>query len=343
MSVMYAQVDLEVHHAIGELGRLEPVLNDELFREVGVNPPGFQRLRDAVGRFLGVCNFRINRGDAMDMLPPVTLDDGRILGVVMLFDAGIIQAFVTNLEALLKRFAVTGWNRSHAISLASELELYLSDRVGQYLNDVDFGDSLTSEEAEFLGRVRVDASEAFNVLSTEMRLQDQLDSVSEIVQEVKQAAGVVAEGELTKAFNEYGGEEKGQARAFRLGAMGVLAAVLIFSSYAAMNLPTSLGSSLAHLGIALSGLAAFGYLAREASHHRKAARWAAVMSVQLRTLDAYAAGMTDEQKQSLRAQFARRVFAEPVYPLDSQGDLSGDVSPTLQAVMDLVRVARAGN
>ncbi|QNE20186.1 hypothetical protein F1D05_22590 [Kribbella qitaiheensis] len=186
------------------------------------------------------------------------------------------------------------------------------------------------------------AKSSMNGTRLEQEIVASRTKVNLIVEDVQQAAGVVADGELASAFNDYQKTEIKSANYFRGAAIGLLVAVMAFSIYSATKLPPSLGSSLAHLGIAVSGLAAFAYLARESAQHRNAGRWAAIMSVQLKTLSAYSADMTVAEREELRGVFGRRVFSElPSSSKEPQQGLT-DIAPTLQALIDVIKSVRGG-
>ncbi|TDO67690.1 hypothetical protein EV651_103604 [Kribbella sp. VKM Ac-2571] len=317
------QISPQLLQAVQELDAARKGLTEVTLREVGVNPPGAVRLGEAVSRLLKI--FTIEGGD---------LAHARAQEVALSFDAGVVSSLAANVTLLV---ANPEWDPFRAFDLAYTTDRYTADRLAEY-----FGrDAANPPEFQKFERIQVQAKNAAEDARLEMQLRKSAASVEEIAESVKQAAGVVAEGKLSEAFKEYSETEMSGATRYRGLALGVLGAVVAFSIYTAAFLPTSLGSSLAHLGIGLSSLTAFGYLARESAHHRKAARWASVMSVQLRTFDAYSADLTTEKRELLREHFGRRVFAEPVYALDGHEPKTSDLAPLMQAAIDLVKVARA--
>jgi hypothetical protein len=225
---------------------------------------------------------------------------------------------------------------SAILELARQLELFTetTTRLVRPGNDEAIWNITRLQE------IRDEAETARRSVEVQQMLLQQVERVDSIVEDVQQAAGMTADSALTTAFSSYAEDEKRLANRFRTLGIGVLSTIAAFAIYTTINVPSGLGSSLAHLGIAASGLALFSYLAHESSQHRNAARWADIMSVQLRTLGAFTADMNTEQRESLRAQFGSRVFAEPS-PVDSKLPAS-DLGSTVQAASDLIKLMRGG-
>ncbi|MFF1818615.1 hypothetical protein ACFVWG_15035 [Kribbella sp. NPDC058245] len=269
--------------------------------------------------------------------------------IYLYLDDGVISSFVRRLHIFAEAADADSWDEADAYDLASEIEEYLRQSCNRLIVDFEngtlrgkAGEGYHSAEHKAVSRTSSDAGEAIDSIARQRRLDAAANELEKLKLSAQRAASTVAEGELSEAFSSYGDRENRLAEVFRITAICLLLLLISFSVFSAAKLPASLGASLAHVGIGLSGLAAFGYMARESSQHRRAGRWAKVMSVQLRTLDAYAADMEDEQRRALREQFARRVFASPEYSLDDAGPAGAttDLGPVLEAVMSLIKVAR---
>ncbi|MFI5710975.1 hypothetical protein [Kribbella sp. NPDC051620] len=253
------------------------------------------------------------------------------------FDKGIIRAFARVVGDLA--FGDI-WSESKAFEVAYEIELAINQQTSKLIRPDSVYRENPSRYKELL-RIDHEAESAATGIKQEQHLLSQVARVDEIVNDVEQAAGVVADSELAKAFSDHERAEAESANRFRIGAIAILMGIVAFSTYTAIEIPATLGSSLAHVGIAFSGLAAFAYLSRESAQHRKVARWSAMMAVQLKTLSAFSAGLSEGQRENLRSQFGQRVFSEmPTSGVDTPSN-GADFSPTIQAVVDILKSARA--
>ncbi|MCO1338058.1 hypothetical protein BJH93_03990 [Kocuria polaris] len=127
------------------------------------------------------------------------------------------------------------------------------------------------------------------------------------------AAQVKASDSLTKHFGEYMGDHRKLYWKFLFSTLGVI--LLITSFGIAMSVQLSNATSVGWPDIAwrtavLTGGAGLAtYLGRQAGHHRTMQDWASSIEVQLRTFEAYTNTIAEaEQKDAIRAEFARRVF-----------------------------------
>lgn len=286
----------------------------------GAEESGLQRLLGAVNRLRSMVRFTAKEGENIS------------------FDPLTVATLTTTVANLINQNA---WSSTYTLEIASEIETHIKDQIRRYLDELEKQESrlLHTPFGLSLRQVEREATMAIDGIRLERHFLSQRERLDAIVDDAQQAAGTVADSELATAFNTYEKAEAKTANYFRRGALGVLLGVLALSVYSSIKLPTNLGSSLAHLGIALSGLAAFAYLARESSQHRNSARWAAIMAVQLKTIGAFSSDMSTEQREELRAYFGRRVFSELPAVQGSEKDprLTPD---SVQAVIEILKSLR---
>lgn len=162
------------------------------------------------------------------------------------------------------------------------------------------------------------------------RLEASLDALD-------RAVGVGADVTLAKLYEEMRDAEKGAGQLFRRLAIACFAAVVLGAGYAVWKSSgTTLGDQLRHASLGLGLLALGGYLSTQAAQHLKTARWASVMVVQLKTFDAFARDMDNDQRQDLRTYFGRRVFSELPGSVASDGEATASTGLSQAALIDLV-------
>ncbi|WP_134099344.1 hypothetical protein [Kribbella pratensis] len=301
-------IRLRLEEAIGSLGKPSSL----------PRRPGADRIATAASHLKEAIGFRDSNG----------------LPIAEKLDVGVAEVFVQLIEDLA---SADEWDADRAFDTAIQLENFTREQIRRtpgYRTHVAGGD----DPYDDLRALDKESEFAVGNMDTERHLLQQRERVDAIVDDVQQAAGSVADSELAKAFSAYEVGERRSANYFRLGGLLVLLGVLGFSIYTTIETPTTLASSLAHLGIALSGLAAFAYLARESSQHRTVARWAAVMAVQLKTLAAFSADMAPPQREELRSFFGRRVFSE--LPATENRESASETALTAQSIVDIIKTAR---
>jgi hypothetical protein len=166
-----------------------------------------------------------------------------------------------------------------------------------------------------------------------------------------QAAGATGETALASHFGRYSKQERGSADRLRAASVVVLIATAALAAILLSLTDTSdssIGEELAKLSLTLPLAALAGYLAREASHHRSSAQWAAEVEVQLKTVDAYTTPLPDTLRDELRAGLGRRVFGSPgsADPTDrselARRDAPADATALLDKIAALVGSSNAG-
>ena len=195
-----------------------------------------------------------------------------------------------------------------------------------------FGDVSARRAAIYLNNALGEKLGALELLLDATKARDQ---TREILQDTRQAAGEVGALSLGIHFQEYATRESRIADRLRAAALLVVAVLTLATAvFLFGGAPTTVGmQELVRLSIAVPLIALAGYLGREASRHRRIANWARQREVQLKTLDAFVAPMSDEDKQKLRLQLGGRVFGVDLPDLTAKED---SPSVTLEAA-DAVR------
>lgn len=172
------------------------------------------------------------------------------------------------------------------------------------------------------------------------------DAAVEALETVRAAAGATSETVLGQAFREYGERQNRVADRLRAGTIILVAAITAFVGFLAFAEDVGVvqaASSAGRLALVLPPTALAAYLGRESARHRAAAAWAAVLEVQLRSIDAYCQTLADDELErlALRAAFGRRVFlSEGPSPPDLKGtapSTAGDAGDMLGQALELVR------
>jgi hypothetical protein len=179
---------------------------------------------------------------------------------------------------------------------------------GQLIEDMDYiGWDLKNREDQRLTRLTARAQNA--VIRTETAAEA-----------ASNAAGRTGEDVMSSFYTNLASTEVKAAEMFRCSTVvlavvgGAAAAFFVFFP----GLPPALDIAANGYGpliqktvfiASIFGLA--GYFARQAHQHRSMANWAGTLAVQLRTFDAFLAGIDNaEVKNELRKAFAARVFGE---------------------------------
>jgi cell division septum initiation protein DivIVA len=170
---------------------------------------------------------------------------------------------------------------------------------------------------------------------------------------VREVAGETSDTVLGEAFDTYARSERRAAEILRAAAIFVALAVVVGAAFVVLegdfeNLTVAEELGRVALTIPLAALAA--YLARESSRHRRVARWARSIHVQLKTIDAYCESIDDSSlRASLRHEFGRRIFLSGEGPVDGDPDRSpdapsvvGETGNLIQQITELARTASPG-
>jgi hypothetical protein len=137
------------------------------------------------------------------------------------------------------------------------------------------------------------------------------ERAEDVVADIEEAASDVATSELATHYDHYFRREWWQAQIFRGMSLAVLASLVIYGAQVLLPDPNwDAIFALRKVAIITPLSVAAAYLAREAAGHRREARWAGVRSTQLKTLRAFTDGLDHGDRQSLRAEFGRVLFAQ---------------------------------
>lgn len=153
-----------------------------------------------------------------------------------------------------------------------------------------------------------------------------------------EALGTYAQSEVAKFFHDLATEEKRDAGKFRVWTIALMCIGGIFAGIM-LTIPSFGGSDYVHMiqRIVVTGavFALAGYLARQSSHHRETANWAAALAVQLKTFEAYMDPIKSEEvRDKLRTTFALRAFGDPPSG-KSESPSDPGVSPIMEKALEL--------
>ena len=161
-----------------------------------------------------------------------------------------------------------------------------------------------------------------------------------VLDATRQAAGEVGSLSLGGHFERYADRERRAADNLRIASLSVvlistaIAAIIIFERGAA---DAASAADWLHLALVIPLAALAGYLGREASRHRRISNWAAQREVQLKTLEAYAAPMSERDREKLRADLGRRIFG-----VDLPDSLENSDSPSITTEASRLLPGRKG-
>jgi hypothetical protein len=232
--------------------------------------------------------------------------------------------------------------------------------------DIDHGAPPTTEDrGEVRDFVRQEARKLADQLALVrtvegvQRIRQQVavdvESASEAAQEAQQyaensraASGEVGSNTMAAHFEEHSAREETAANMWRRFTVVIFTAVAAYSVYHLANpLGIGLTEAVARAGVALPFLALGAYCARESAQHRRFARWAGTLAVQLRTIDAFCDPLPESDRSVLRATFGIRVFdSSPllaggdrdVSPASSQGaDSVGELTSSVRQLLEILR------
>ena len=162
----------------------------------------------------------------------------------------------------------------------------------------------------------------------------------EVIAEVAAtASGTVAAGSLASEFNTILVSERYQANLFRVLTILVATGAVAYTALVAWHEHDNNTLMIQKLALALPVLLLAGYLGRESSQHRHAARWAHVLTAQLRTIQLFTPQLDEAGKAELYSAFGLRVFSQSGPSPRSDSDSSNEA--ILRQVVEIVRGVRA--
>jgi hypothetical protein len=155
-----------------------------------------------------------------------------------------------------------------------------------------------------------------------------------------EAAGVVAEGSLAIEFATIARAERRPALIFQGLTIALFVGTIAYAAAVAYESREPSVELAQRLSVAIPVLLLAGYFSRESTRHRRAQRWATVLTAQLRTINAYTAQLDDANAAVLRQSFGQRVFMSSPDGVESASDDSDATGSLLAGSADLARAIR---
>jgi hypothetical protein len=155
-----------------------------------------------------------------------------------------------------------------------------------------------------------------------------------------EAAGVVAEGSLANEFASIAKAERRPALFFQTLTILLFIGTIAYAAVVAYESREPSVELAQRLSVAIPVLLLAGYFSRESTRHRRAQRWATVLTAQLRTINAYTAQLDDSNAAVLLQTFGQRVFMSSPDGVDSASDDSDATGSLLAGSADLARAIR---
>lgn len=204
------------------------------------------------------------------------------------------------------------------------------------------------ERDRFLASRRAEAASELRVLALIRRAAEAADSAESKAGDAKKAAdnaevasGDAGAAELSREFHQLAENEKADADLFRLLTIGLLGLVLGYAVWLAFWSDAEDYALLRRIVVSLAVLALAGYLGAQASQHRREARWAAAITVQLKTINAFTDALAPDRRDDLRYQFGLRVFTRSAELERSAADAPSpaEFESLAQRLIDVVNLA----
>ena len=175
--------------------------------------------------------------------------------------------------------------------------------------------------------------------ATERSVQD-ADAIGQRRDATAEAAGVVAEGSLAIEFATIARAERRPALVFQGLTIALFVGTIAYAAAVAYESREPSVELAQRLSVAIPVLLLAGYFSRESTRHRRAQRWATVLTAQLRTINAYTAQLDDANAAVLRQSFGQRVFMSSPDGVESASDDSDATGSLLAGSADLARAIR---
>lgn len=172
------------------------------------------------------------------------------------------------------------------------------------------------------------------------------DEARDAATSAAESAGTTAENSLADEFERLRDSEQRSANWFRAATIGLFVGTLVSTAAIAFAAHKDDASQIGQkLALTIPAFLLAAYLGREASQHRKTARWASVLVAQLKSIRAYCIELPEAHRVDLKAAFGRRVFmdspdtaAQDSTPADAEQ--KGEVAAILREAADLARASR---
>lgn len=162
--------------------------------------------------------------------------------------------------------------------------------------------------------------------------------------EIARARAALAEAELRTEFLEYEQASKAAASWWMAGAVLVVVATSVAAGWLLIDAPDgglSLAEVFRRLAITVPGAILFGLMARQGENRQRHADWAALNSVQLRSLEGFLATIDggDEVKDEVRLQLAKAVFTGGAVAFDTKRSAKSAAATPLADLEALLKLS----
>jgi hypothetical protein len=181
-----------------------------------------------------------------------------------------------------------------------------------------------------------------------VEVRETREEAKKVLSDTRRAAGVTSETSLARHFGEYAQREQRNADFLRGGCIAVLLAIVgvatvLLVDHESTRLTTD--HELARLAITIPLAALAAYLGREATRHRRIARRARELEIQLETVDAFTGPLPDQLRDQLRTELGRQVFTAAYDGTSDDGgggpSVIGDASDLIEKIAELLKSASA--
>lgn len=128
----------------------------------------------------------------------------------------------------------------------------------------------------------------------------------------EESAGDAGASDLAEYFDQLAKDREKEGWAWRAGTLAIAVISFAATAWSLSNTGSlSTTDTLRHLALGIPLFGLFGITTYEGSLQRRHAIWARHMATQLKSLRAYTADLSEDDRRAVRAEFARVVFAGP--------------------------------
>lgn len=250
-------------------------------------------------------------------------------------------ALTNHADALVQEVASsmeesTDW-AGGVISLLEDVASFLRE-LTETVSSIDLGAVLRDRYVE--------TATTLNQLRLWRRTEGAVQKIEESADSKAEVAGEESQLALSTEFDGLATQEVRAALIFRVLTILLFVGVIVYAAAVAYSEKEPSVEMAQKLAVGVPVLLLAGYFAKEGAQHRKTARWAGVLGVQLRSVRAYTVGLDPDETKALRAEFGRRVFMETPDTTDALAgmDATQTTSPLnaglVREITELVRTAQ---
>jgi hypothetical protein len=179
-------------------------------------------------------------------------------------------------------------------------------------------------------------------------VRESRDEAERVLSDTRRAAGATGETSLAQHFGAYATKELWNANVLRaLCVLALLAiaggAALLLAGKQATELTTT--REIAKLAITIPIAVLAAYLGREATRHRKIARRARELEIQLQTVDAFTHPLPESLRDQIRTELGKQVFTTAYVDQSDDKDAGpstvNDAGMLIEKIADLLKTVAA--